>query len=156
MDGGASFWIPLLISAGGTAVTTADNISANKDRERQLERELHTNELAALDEENRRLIELREANDQILANAGGIDAYASPSLIAARAFNFTMAMEDISNIHLNLASDRSGISSRIAILQSNSRASRVGGIFEMAGIVADGANKSSLLKKKTEEPDDDG
>ena len=145
-DAGASFWVPLLISAGGTAITTADNISANKAREKQLERELQANELAALDQENRRLIELREANDQILANAGGIEAYASASLVAARAFNFTMAMEDIANIGVNLAASRSGISTRIGILQSNSRASRAGGIFEMAGIFGDGLDKAGLLE----------
>ena len=146
-DGGATFYIAMAAMAAGTAVTTIDTINANKRREMILEQELRSNELAALDEENQRLIALRLANDDMLARSGGVDAWASPSLIAARAFNFKMGMEDIENTRFNLAGQRAGISARIAILKSNSRAIAVAGIFEVAGIAAGGLDARSKLTK---------
>ena len=149
MDGGASiyFYLASAAAAAGTAITTIDTINSNRERERVLEAELRANDLKALDDENQRLIALREANDQILANSGGIEAYASPSLIAARAFNFRMGMDDISNIRLNQASEKAGISARISILRANSKASLASGIFEVAGIALGAAGKGALLKK---------
>jgi hypothetical protein len=152
-DGGATFYIAMAAMAAGTAVTTMDTINANKRRQMILEQELRSNELAALDEENQRLIQLRHANEDMLANAGGVDAWASPSLIAARAFNFQMGMEDIENIRFNVSSARAGISAKIAILKSNSRATAAAGIFEVAGIVAGGLDaKSKLGKTSTKIP----
>ncbi len=150
IEGKAIYYIYLAAVAAGTAVTVSDTRNANTRREQILEQELRSNELAALDEENQRLIALRLANDDILVRAGGVDAYASPSLIAARNFNFQMGMEDIENIRFNVASERAGISARIGILKSNSRATFVAGIFEVAGIVAGGLDaRSQLGKKKT-------
>lgn len=146
-DGGATFYIAMAAMAAGTAVSTIDTINANKERERILEQELRSNELAALDEENRRLLALREANDDMLIRQGGVDAWASPSLIAAREFNFKMGMEDIENIRFNLAGVRAGISARIGILKSNSRATLTAGIFEIAGTVAGGLDAKSKLTK---------
>jgi len=151
-DGGATFYIAMAAMAAGTAVTTIDTINANKRREMILEQELRSNELAALDEENQRLIALRLANDDMLARSGGVDAWASPSLIAARNFNFQMGMEDIENTRFNLSSERAGISARIGILKSNSRATAIAGIFEVAGIVAGGLDAKSKLTKTTLAP----
>jgi hypothetical protein len=135
-DGGATFYIYMAFAAAGTAVTVQDQRYANKARQMQLEEELRSNELAALDEENNRLMALRLANDELLVNAGGVDAWASPSLIAARNFNFQMGMEDITNIRMNLQATRSAVSTRIGILKNNSRAVTTAGIFELAGIGA--------------------
>lgn len=146
-DGGATFYIAMAAMAAGTAVTTMDTINANKRRQMILEQELRSNELAALDEENQRLIQLRLANEEMLANSGGVDAWASPSLIAAREFNFQMGMEDIENIRFNVASARAGISAKIGILKANSRATAAAGIFEVAGIVAGGLDAKSKLGK---------
>jgi len=145
MDGGATFYIAMAAAAAGTAVTTMDTIAANKERERILEAELRSSELAALDEENRRLAGLREANDELLAGAGGIDAWASLSLIAARAFNFKMGMQDIENIRLNIAGVRAGISARIGILKANSRATMTSGILSIASQVAGGMHEGSTI-----------
>ena len=145
MDGGASFYIFMAATAAGTAVQTMDTIYANEERERILEQELRSNELAALDEENRRLQMLREANEDILAHAGGIDAFASPSLVAARAFNFRMGMQDIANIRLNLAGARAGIAARIGILRSNTRATRTSGILSMIATAASAAQKGKTI-----------
>jgi len=147
MDGGASAYFFLALTAAGTATTAIDTVNSNKERQRILDAELRSNELVALDEENQRLQLLREANEEILANAGGVDAYASPSLIAARDFNFKMGMQDIDNIRLNLAGVRAGISARIGILKANSRATITSGIFQVAGLAMQGKNQSSLLKK---------
>ena len=133
--------------AVGTVVTTIDQVNANKARELILEEELRSNELAALDEENRRLIALRLANDEILAGAGGILAFASPSLIAGRAFNFEMGMQDIANIRFNVANVRSQISAKISILRANSRATITAGIFEVAGTALTAQAKFQRFKK---------
>lgn len=128
----AIYYIYAAAAAAGTAVTVANQVDANRRRQAILEQELRSNELAALDEENQRLIALREANDELLANAGGIEAWSSPSLIAARSFNFQMTGEDVENIRYNLASFKAEASARIGILQRNSRAAVVSGIFEIA------------------------
>ncbi len=146
MDGGATYFY-LAAMAAATAVTVSDQISANKQRQAILEAELRSNELAALDEENQRLLALRFANDDMLTHAGGVDAWASPSLIAARHFNFQMGMEDIENIRHNLTTSRATISARIGILKANSRATLTAGIFEIAGIGAAAYGKWSALKK---------
>ena len=148
-DGGATFYIAMAAMAAGTAVTTIDQINANKRREQILEQELRGRELAALDEENTRLIALRLANEDMLVQNDGIEAWASPSLIAARAFNFQMGLEDIENIRFNLSSSRAAISAQVAILRSNSTATAIGGIFEIAGIVAGGLDARSQLGKTT-------
>lgn len=135
-DGGMTFYLYMAATAAGTVVTTQNQIKTNKARQMQLDAELRSNELAALDEENQRLMALQFANDEMVVSAGGIDAWASPSLIAARNFNFQMGMEDITNIRQNLMATRAGIESRISILKSNTRAARTAGIFELAGIAA--------------------
>lgn len=157
--GGAAFYyFSMAAVAAGTIVTTIDTINANKRRQMILEQELRTNELAALDEENQRLIALREANDEMLANSGGVDAWASPSLIAARAFNFKMGFEDIENIRFNQLNSDAGISARIGILKSNSHATLAAGIFQVAAQAFGAADKRSQLGKtkietKTKLPD---
>lgn len=148
-DGGATFYIYMAFAAAGTAVTVQDQRNANRMREMQLNEELRSNELAALDEENNRLMALRLANDELLTNAGGIDAWASPSLIAARNFNFQMGMEDITNLRYNLQGQRSGIANRIGILQANSKAVLTAGIFEIAGIAASAYDAYGKLGKTT-------
>jgi hypothetical protein len=148
MDGGATaFYFYMAATAAGTAVTVSEQVNANKRRQMVLEQELRSNELAALDEENQRLMGLRLANEEITVGAGGIDAWASPSLIAARHFNFQMGMEDITNIRTNLAATRAGISAKISMLKSNSRASILGGIFDLAGIAANTAYGAKQLGK---------
>lgn len=146
-DGGATFYIAMAAAAAGTAITTIDTINANKRREQILEQELRGKELEALDQENARLIQLRLANEDMLIQNSGIEAWASPSLLAARAFNFQMGLEDIENIRFNLADSRAAISAQVAILQSNSRATALAGIFEVAGIVAGGLDARSKLTK---------
>ena len=134
-------------AAAGTVVTVQDQRYANAMRQQQLEEELRSNELAALDEENNRLMALRLANDEMLVNAGGIDAWASPSLIAARNFNFRMGMQDITNIRYNLQAARSGVASRISVLKANSRAVTTAGIFEVAGYAMGAADTYGQLGK---------
>lgn len=161
MDGGATFYLAMTMMAAGTAVMTVDQINANKARQRVLEQELRNQELAALDQENERLIALREANDQLLANSGNIDPYGSPSLLAARRFNFEMVEDDVTNIRHNLASSRAETSAQISILKANSRARLIAGILDTTGVGLQvyegfmalqkpgGADPSSLLKTGT-------
>ena len=134
-------------AAAGTVITVQNQAYANRMRQQQLEEELRSKELAALDEENQRLMALRDANEQMLIRAGGIDAWASPSLIAARNFNFKMGMEDIENIRLNLQTERSSVANRISVLKANTRATQLAGIFEVAGIFAQGADAYGQLGK---------
>jgi heme exporter protein D len=147
--GGSEFFLYAAYAAAatGAVITTIDTVNANKRRQMILEEELRSAELAALDEENRRLQQLRLANDEMLARSGGVDAWASPSLVAARAFNFEMGMQDISNIRYNIQADRSGIAARIGILKQNSRATIAAGIFEVAGIAAGAKHSAGLLTK---------
>jgi hypothetical protein len=145
-DGGATFYY-YLAAAAGTAITVQDQRFANEVREQQLEEELRTKGLAALDEENERLRSLSFANEELMVNAGGVDAFASPSLIAARNFNFRIGMEDITNIRLNLQTARSGIAARIGILKHNSRAVLTAGIFDIAGIAIGGFDALGQLGK---------
>ena len=90
---------------------------------------------------------MQYANDDISARAGGIDAFASPSLIAAREFNFRMGMTDIENTRLNVAANRAGISSRISVLKANSRATMTAGIFEIASTAFSTMYGANKLKK---------
>ena len=60
-----------------------------------------------------------------------------------------MGFEDSSNIRFNKFSARAGISAQIAILKSNSRATAISGIFQVAGIVAGGLDARAQLKKTT-------
>lgn len=146
-DGGATLYIAYVAMAAGTAVTAYDTVQANRQRQAILEQELRSNELAALDEENQRLIALREANEEMLARAGGVEAYASPSLIAAREFNFKMTHEDIGNIRLNMLDARATISAKISMLKRNSRMTIAKGIFDIAALGAQAKYKNDLLAK---------
>lgn len=135
MDGGASlYYFYAAVAATGVAVQTANQIEANKRREAILQQELQSNELAALDEENERLRAIRYANDEMLAKSGGVEAWASPSLIAMREFNFKVGFEDIQNTRYNIMNERAGIAARIGILKQNTRASIQSGIFQVAQI----------------------
>lgn len=149
-DGGLTFYLAMAATAAGTAVSVVNTIENNKARELILEQELRSNELLALDEENQRLISLREANDDMLVRAGGIEAWSSPSLLAGRAFNFQMGMQDIANIRFNKLNSDAAISARIGILRSNSNATLVAGIFQIAGTAFVTADRRSLLKKEKE------
>lgn len=153
MDGGATFMIAMsALSAAGTAVGVADTINSNEARERQLLAERKQKELEALDAENVRLQGLNLANQDMLANANGIDAWSSPSLIASRNFNFRMAEQDIENTRYNLDIAKASIDSRIGVLKSNSRATFTAGIFEIVGTIGGAIEKSGLLSKSTEFP----
>jgi len=151
-DGGATFYLAMAAMAAGTAVTTIDTINANKRRQQILEQELRQQELQALDEENQRLIALRLANEDMLVQNSGIEAWASPSLIAARAFNFQMGMDDIENIRLNKFAARAGTSAQIAILKANSRATAIAGIFEIAGTALSAMDAKGQLGKTAKSP----
>ncbi len=156
MDGGLSiyYYIATAAAVGGTIVTTLDEIESNKARQKILEQEIRTNELKALDAENQRLEQLRFADDDILANAGGIDAYASASLIAGRQFNFKIGMEDILNIRFNQLNSDAALSARISILRGNRRAAQTSGILQAFAQIAGGIDEGSRIfgggEKKTE------
>lgn len=148
MDGGASIFFYILATTAavaGTAVQTAEGIRTAKRRQLVLEQEIRTNELAALDEENKRLEDLRYANEDILANAGGIDAYASLSLIAARRFNFKIGMEDILTIRFNQLNSDAALSARISILKSNRKALKTSGILQGISQIAGGIDEGSRI-----------
>ena len=148
----AVFYIAMTAAIAGTAVTTVDQINANKARQRLLDEELKNNELAALDEENRRLLQLRMANDEMMTARKGIDAWASPSLIAMRAFNFDMGMQDIENTRLNIQSQRSSIDTKINVLKANNRAILTSGILTGIGQgINTGYSGSQLGKTRTAE-----
>ena len=145
MDGGATFYIALAASAAGTAVSIDQQNKDSLERQRVLEAERRANELVALDQENERLISLREADSEILAQSGGVDPWASPSLIAARIFNFETTIADIENIQYNLASNRSGIDARVNILRRNRSSTRTAGMFSLLGDVASGLNQGAKV-----------
>ena len=148
-DGGATFYlVSTAIAATGAVVQTMDAVAANERREQILNDELRTKELQALDEEVNRLRDLRYANDDMLARAGGIDAYASPSLVAMRAFNFRMYDEDTKNIKQNLLTSKAGISAKISMLRANSKAQVTAGIFEVAGMAYGAMDGAGLLGKE--------
>lgn len=151
MDSGASlYYFYAVVAATGVVVQTANQIEANKRREAILQQELQSNELAALDEENQRLRAIRYANDEMLAKSGGIEAWASPSLIAMREFNFKMGFEDIQNTRYNIMNERAGIAARIGILKKNSRATIQAGIFQVAQIGIGAKLGADALSKTTQ------
>lgn len=145
-------YVYMAAAAAGTAITVNAQVEANRRRQAILEQEMRDKKLQALDEETERVRALRYANDEMLSRSGGIDAWASPSLIAARSFNFKMYNEDASNINYNKMSAEAGIGARIAILQKNSRAAVQAGIFEIAGIVAGGMYQAGQLGKTAQVP----
>lgn len=151
MDGGATFflWMATAAAAAGTAIQVDAQMKEADARKAQLKEEMQAAELAALDAENQRLIDLTFANQHISANAGGIDAFASLSLIAMRKFNFEQAFKDISNERFNLALRRSATGRSIGILNMNKTASLNSGILQIAGTIAGGFDAASKLTKTT-------
>ena len=146
MDGGATFYyLALAATATGTAIDINQQRRDAHARERQLEEEKRAEELIALDQENQRLRELREANDEIGAFASGIDAFASQSLIAARQYNFKVINEDIANIRMNLATGRSGIDRQIGILRSNRSTLKTSGFLGILGHVSGGISQGRQI-----------
>lgn len=147
----ALFYAYIAVAAVGTGISVYNQIDANRRRQAVLEAELRSAELAALDEENQRLQALREANDMMLANAQGIEAWASPSLIAGREFNFRMTHQDIENTRFNLMTEKANIGAKIGMLQKNSRLAVAKGIFDIAQSVFGAMyTKSTLAKGGTE------
>ncbi len=148
MSGGeAIYYIAIAASAAG-ALIEADNANIQAlERARILEQELKTEELRALDEENQRLRDLQLANDLIGVNAGGVLAYASPSLMAARKFNFKLFAEDQANAQLNLATTRAGTSAKIRIFNRNARVALQLGILGAISTVGLGLSKGGELFK---------
>jgi hypothetical protein len=148
MAGGeAVYYIAVAAMAAG-AIVEADNANIEAlERARILEAELKAEELRALDQENERLINLRLANDLISVNAGGVGAYSSPSLMAARKFNFRMFAEDQAAAQLNLATTRASTSAQIRIFNRNARVALQTGILSAVSTVGMGMSKGSLLDK---------
>lgn len=149
-DGGTSVYLyyAAAAAAAGAAITEGQaQAAAALERARVLEEELRQTELAALDEENERLKALRFANEQILVNAGGVDPYASPSLTAARQYNFKVAESDILNLGLSTAAARSGTSVQIKILKRNARAAINSGILQAASTMFMAGAEGSMLKQ---------
>ena len=148
MSGGEAVYYIAVAAAAAGALVEADNANIEAlERARILEQELKTEELRALDEENQRLIDLRLANDLISVNAGGVGAYSSPSLMAARKFNFRMFDQDQQNAQLNLATTRASASAQIRIFNRNSRVAIQTGILSAISTVGMGLSKGALLKK---------
>lgn len=159
-DGGATFyyWVATAAAAAGTAVQVDAGIKDAQIREEQLKDEIQAAEIAALDAENQRLIDLRLVNEEILANSGNVDPYASLSLVAAREFNFRQLNEDVENIRLNLAQERSGVSKGLSILQTNRNAmlnagilqlgSQIGSAFDTAATTFGKTDKTTPITKK--------
>ena len=145
MDGGASFYWLLAATAVGTGVQVDAGLQSSYRQEQLDKEEQKAQELIALDQENERLRDLRSANDEIGVRAGGIDAFASPSLIAARQFNFKMVNEDIQNIRLNLQARRSGLHTRIGILGSNRTALKGGGFLALVNSFAAGIDTGKTV-----------
>lgn len=146
MSGGEAVYYIAIAAAAAGALVEADNANIEAlERARILEQELKTEELRAIEQENERLINLRLANDLISANAGGIDAYASPSLVAARKFNFRMFAEDQAAAQLNLQTTRANTSAQIRIFNRNSRVAIQTGILSAISTVGMGLSKGSLL-----------
>ena len=146
VSGPALYYWSLAAVAAGTVVQADADIKQSEERQRILAQELKTTELAALAEENVRLSALALANSDVIANAGGVDAYASASLTAVRQFNFRVTNESIADLRLNLATSRAGTSAQIRILKSNNKAVQTAGIFEVAGTIFGGFGKASMLK----------
>ena len=148
MSGGEAVYYIAVAAAAAGALIEADNANIEAlERARILEQELKTEALRAIDEENQRLIDLRLANDLLTVNAGGIGAYSSPSLVAARKFNFRMFAEDQANAQLNLATTRASTSAQIRIFNRNARVALQTGILSAVSTVGMGLSKGALLKK---------
>jgi len=148
MSGGeAVYYIAVAAMAAG-ALIEADNANIEAlERARILEAELKAEELRALDEENERLINLNLANQELLAGAGGVGAYASPSLMAARKFNFKTFADDKAAAQLNLATTRASTSAQIRIFNRNARVAIQTGILSAVGTIGMGMTKGAELFK---------
>jgi hypothetical protein len=148
MSGGEVVYYVAVAAAAAGALVEADNANIEAlERARILEQELKTEELRALDQENQRLIELRLANDLISVNAGGVDPYASPSLVAGRKFNFRMFSDDQAAAQLNLGTIRASTSAQIRIFNRNARVALQTGILSAISTIGFGAAEGGLLGK---------
>jgi len=148
----AVFYIGLAAMAGGQIVSANAAAEESRERARILEQELRTSELAAMQDENNRLSALNFANQDIIANAGGIDAYASPTLTALRQFNFRVHNEAVEDLRLNLATARASTSASVRILRNNARTAMTAGILSAAGTLMSGAAKGSMLRSPSQPP----
>ena len=141
------YYVAVAAMAAG-ALVEADNANIQAlERARILEQELKTEELRAIEQENERLIELRLANDDILLRSGGVDPYASASLVAARKFNFKTFSDDQAAAQLNLSTTRASTSAQIRIFNRNARVAIQTGILSAISTVGMGLSKGGLLDK---------
>lgn len=137
-------WIWYVIAAVGTYYTARTSMEAEDERNRQLEADRRSAENLAKAEEVARLEELYYANSDIIANAKGIDAYASPSLTAIRQFNFRMHQQNVDDITDNLVADRAAIGAMIKANRRNKRALLIGG---MLGTAAQGTQAYAAFRE---------
>lgn len=148
----AALIIAFTASAAATVLDVQSTRADEKLRRQQLAREKKNAELAALDEENERLIMLQAANSDAIARSGNLDPFASPSLLALRDANLREASKDLANIQLNLATSRADISTRIAISKRRSRVAKTSGILNIIGQGASAAFSASQLGKPSSNP----
>lgn len=123
-----------------------------EDRNRQLKLESKTASLAAMDEEVRRLQELNYANSDVIARAGNLDPYASPSLIAIQQRNRALAEMDMANIRLNLQNQRAALTAEMAINVRKGRSAVTASLINAAGTVIGGVAQGQKLFTSTVKP----
>ena len=147
-----AFYIAVAAMAAGEVYQGHVRKVNAQDRIRQLKLESKNATLAALDEETRRLQDLNFANSDVVANAGNLDPYASPSLIAIQQRNRALAEMDMDNIRANLAMQRAAIMSEISITRRNGRAAVTSSIINAAGTIVGGMAQGNQLFGKTVKP----
>lgn len=132
------YYAGVLVTAGAEVYNASIEAQNEDARAQQLELEKRAAQIRALDEETERLRELNEVNAEAIANAGSLDPFVSPSLLALRKANLKTAQKDVENIRFNLAVERAGIMAAISIAKRNRKAAIRGGILSALGTLGQG------------------
>jgi len=144
-------YIAAAVVGAASSIQQARAVEATEAlRQRTIKNEVNQAQLDAVQQATNRQIELTFANADVIVNAGNIDPFGSPSLLAIRRFNQQQTEQAIQNIAITLSLSRAQGSNELLSSGITSSTARTIGILDAASSVlgsAAGAQKLSGPKK---------
>jgi hypothetical protein len=139
-------YIAASVGAAASAISTARGIEETEDlRQQAIRNEIRSAEIQAEQEEIDRRRELAFANSEAIVNAGNLDPFGSPSLLAIRRSNLVQTEKQVRNIKINLSLAKAQGSNSILASQIRSHTARTTGILDAASSLLGAAAVGSKL-----------
>ena len=127
-----------VVGAGASIRQARLTAETEQLRRQNLRSEIRQAALQAEEEVTNRWLELRQANAEVVVNAGMVDPYMSQSLLAIRKNNLRKTDEAERNIRLNLMFKRAGIANRIAMSEATESTANDVGFLNAASSILGG------------------